>query len=258
MKNWIQKHMIAVWAICSILFAIIIHLLFHWETDIEILHAKWEAGDILTYVSTVALGLLAVWQNKRFKEENDVAQERLEKLTAQANEISMINKIIEIESKHLLRLENAVDEFSEACKPETIFRVYLAESATLPPDTDVISNISKARARVDNSFRTLVRELPYDSRVDSVGEIIILIDAMKQLRRTAREYLNQVQEHLTEPVDSQLTNNMVDAQKEFDRQKEAVLINEKKKLNKTIYGNLPLQEIKALYYNTNHTTREET
>ena len=71
-KAWIQKHMIAVWAICSILFAIIIHLLFHWETDIEILHAKWSAGDILTYVSTVSLGLLAVWQNKRFKEENDI------------------------------------------------------------------------------------------------------------------------------------------------------------------------------------------
>ena len=37
--------------------------------------------EILTFVSTVALGLLAVWQNKRFKEENDESQLRMEKLT---------------------------------------------------------------------------------------------------------------------------------------------------------------------------------
>lgn len=245
--------MITVWAICSILFAIIIHLSFHWETDVEILHAKWEAGDILTYVSTVALGLLAVWQNKRFKEENDVAQERLERLTAQANEISVINKIIEIESKHLLRLENGMDDFSEACKPETIVRVYLIESAALSPDTEVISNISKAMTRVDNCFSVLFRELPYEARKGPYE----ILKAMKQLRHASKEFLHQVQEHQKETVDSQYIKEVVDAQKEFDRQKEAVLRNEKKKLNKTIYGNLSLQEIKALYYNTNHTTHEE-
>ena len=58
---------------------------------------KWEAGDILTYVSTIALGLLALWQNRQIKEANDKAQERMdqqnteaqermEKLTIQANE----------------------------------------------------------------------------------------------------------------------------------------------------------------------------
>lgn len=48
---------------------------------------------MLTYSSTVSLGLLAVWQNKKFKEENDAAQLRTEKLAMRANELSVISTV---------------------------------------------------------------------------------------------------------------------------------------------------------------------
>lgn len=70
LKELLEKHLFLIWIICSGLFAFIIHCLFSITAPNEWLDAKWGAGDILIFVSTVALGLLAVWQNKKFKEEN--------------------------------------------------------------------------------------------------------------------------------------------------------------------------------------------
>ena len=74
-NKWIVR-----WVLLSILFALVIHFLFV-PIGPSWLQARWGAGDILTYVGTVSLSLLAVWQNKRFKEENDKAQERLERIS---------------------------------------------------------------------------------------------------------------------------------------------------------------------------------
>ena len=75
MKKFIKEHLIQTWIIASIVFAILIHILFVTDAPCDKLQAQWGAGDILTYTSTVALGLLAVWQNQKFKEENDRAQD---------------------------------------------------------------------------------------------------------------------------------------------------------------------------------------
>ncbi len=63
---------IVIWAIGSIVFAFVIHWLFSIEPTVEFFRAKWSAGDILTYASTIILGLLALWQNQRFKEEKTI------------------------------------------------------------------------------------------------------------------------------------------------------------------------------------------
>ena len=102
------------------MFAIVVQLLFSKPASSELFHAKWGAGDILTYASTVALGLLAVWQNQKFKEENDKAQERLEELTKQANELSIIGRMIDNKSKKLDNLRHAFSDFEAACNVGTI------------------------------------------------------------------------------------------------------------------------------------------
>lgn len=48
-----------------------------------------------TATGTILLAYIAVWQNKKFQKENTVIQERLEKLTREANEIS--SKMLEME-----------------------------------------------------------------------------------------------------------------------------------------------------------------
>ena len=120
MKKFIKEHLIQTWIVASIVFAILIHILFVTDAPCDKLQAQWGAGDILTYASTVALGLLAVWQNQKFKEENDKAQERLEELTKQANELSIIGRIIDNKSKKLDNLRHAFSDFEAACNVGTI------------------------------------------------------------------------------------------------------------------------------------------
>lgn len=56
---------IVVWAVISIVVACVVHLLFKNAAPYPCLEASWSAGDILTYISTVSLGLLAMWQNQK-------------------------------------------------------------------------------------------------------------------------------------------------------------------------------------------------
>lgn len=54
-----------IWGCLSAAFAIAIHFLFKIPARFKCMEAVWDAGDILTYASTVALGLLAMWQNQK-------------------------------------------------------------------------------------------------------------------------------------------------------------------------------------------------
>lgn len=68
---------IIIWAIASILFALLIHYLFSKEAPTGFFIAKWGAGDILSYISTIALGLLAMWQNQKISDDSDEMQQKL-------------------------------------------------------------------------------------------------------------------------------------------------------------------------------------
>lgn len=116
-NKWIVR-----WVLLSILFALVIHFLFV-PIGPSWLQARWGAGDILTYVGTVSLSLLAVWQNKRFKEENDKAQERLERISQQANELSTINKILEHEEHRIEKVTESLgrfDSYSDLTKIQAV------------------------------------------------------------------------------------------------------------------------------------------
>ena len=55
MKKWIEKNLIKASIIASIIFAVIIHCVFSIPAPNTWFEAKWGAGEILTYVSTIAL-----------------------------------------------------------------------------------------------------------------------------------------------------------------------------------------------------------
>ncbi len=120
LRDWISRHMISALILCSILFALVVHWLFSTPAPNEWLVHKWEAGDILTYVSTIALGLLAIWQNQRFKAENDKAQERLEKISREANELNLVSKLIENERQYIAMLDQAYIELLDVAGIENI------------------------------------------------------------------------------------------------------------------------------------------
>lgn len=80
------------WLLWSLAFALIIHCLFKTPAPFEFLEGAWNAGDILTYVSTVLLAWIAFWQNKRYKQESDNYQEKQNELTRETN-----NKFLQIQ-----------------------------------------------------------------------------------------------------------------------------------------------------------------
>ena len=157
--KWIKQYMFLVWILASVIYAFIIHCLFSIYPSCDWFIAKWSAGDILTYVSTISLGLLAVWQNKKMQEENDKAQERLESLVKNANELSVVSKIIEMESNRLQRLKSCMDEFTKSCDPQTIGIVY---AEALGSKTEIMTAMATIENNIDNSFFRVCRELRLD------------------------------------------------------------------------------------------------
>lgn len=99
--KWISKHIVQTIIICIVVFTlplIIVHTLYKWNLGIPWLISDWESGDVLAYIAgfeallgTVLLGGLTLWQNERFKEENDKSQERLQQISeGQANALKQI------------------------------------------------------------------------------------------------------------------------------------------------------------------------
>lgn len=69
-QSWIQKNRwLVVWTVLSIVVALMVHCLFRIPAPFDFWEAQWTAGEILTYISTISLGLLAFWQNQKIQEE---------------------------------------------------------------------------------------------------------------------------------------------------------------------------------------------
>lgn len=150
MKNRNGKYgWIVIWAIGSIVFAFVIHWLFSIEPTVEFFRAKWSAGDILTYASTIILGLLALWQNQRFKEENDKSQERLEKISNRTNELQIISQLIEHENERINLLRKLFQEFFEVCSCSNIVAEYR--------DTSKNKANAEYREMVEEEFTSLTK-----------------------------------------------------------------------------------------------------
>lgn len=146
----------------SILAMLVIHALFV-PVGPDWLQARWGAGDLLTYVGTVSLSLLAVWQNKRFKEENDKAQERLERISQQANELAIINKILEHEEHRIERMNVALsrfDDFSDLTR-------LLAQQRNLLKEHNVTAGMVQCRLDLQNSYKDLLFQLVDDPFIDT-------------------------------------------------------------------------------------------
>lgn len=241
---WLKMHSVFAWAVISIIFAVVLHIAFCIDAPVKWLVAKWTPGDMLTYAGTVSLGLLAFWQNKRFKEENDASQERLERLSFQANELTAINKIIEIEDARLGRLRTAFDDFYTACSPQTIAVAYVEAVKNLSV-TDVTTAMVDAEKSIDDSFFVLSRELRADSKLLSNDEHPLKI-SISNYYRAAKSCVEEAKNGSAKDLGA-LTSVLTDVRNEFISQRERYLISKEDKLNAAIYGSLSLREIKSLY-----------
>lgn len=95
MFDWIKKHKIFVFIIAitvTLGVLVIIHIVFKIDSGISFLEAEWEAGDVLAYygsilsfIGTVVLGALALYQNKLIKEESEKRADIKDKMEYEIN-----------------------------------------------------------------------------------------------------------------------------------------------------------------------------
>lgn len=242
-KEWFKNHLISVWIIASVAFAFIIHCLFSRIASNEWFSAKWGAGDILTFASTVALGLLAVWQNKKFKEENDASQVRMENLTKKANELAATSKIIEYESARISRLKTKNQNFIGACNTEAIL-ADISDVAQQPGD--FMKSYVKAKMDIRNKqiklcAIELLSELDTYPENTEINNLISLISQYSDLS------IKLTQEFRSGTLSDDTGKKKIDTEREFIRCISSFVSYRETLLNKVIFEDLTLDNIKAMY-----------
>ncbi|MCM1235514.1 MAG: hypothetical protein NC489_35895 [Ruminococcus flavefaciens] len=98
----------------------------------------------ISAIGTISLAYVAIWQNEKMQSENDKAQDRMENLMVQANNINTVAQIIEYEQGNYSNLRNALDDFSDACNLQGLVNQF----------SDSLSStiIGKITLKADDSF----------------------------------------------------------------------------------------------------------
>lgn len=99
------------WVLLSVILALLIHVIFYFAAPVPFLEAKWGAGDLLSYISTIILAWIAYKQNERYKEDSEKFQEAQDKIASDTNEKfkqiqqnieKQVNMLKDIEAKKLM------------------------------------------------------------------------------------------------------------------------------------------------------------
>ena len=97
MRNNTRKIIIGI-VLLSIVAAICIHVAFIPQSDNPWIYAKWTAGELLTYIGTISLGVIAIWQNGK-----------MEQINQDSNEMNILSKAIEYEMSKKKKREELLE-----------------------------------------------------------------------------------------------------------------------------------------------------
>ena len=247
--DWCKHHLVASWAIASAVFAIVIHIFFSIPAPFEWLEATWSAGDVLTYTSTIVLGLLAIWQNQKFKEESDKAQllmdkqnpdaqNRLERISLEANALSTINRIIDHETRYLEKLESLLSDFMDVAGFNYIASFLSSEEIS----DDTLFNTSNLLQRRYEALR-----IHFLSAYENDSYLSDLFGThMANLMNTTNELLVVFTD--TRHIDTELLNKVGTADAELILSRVLYIGSRQKLLTRIVLENMSLSDVRSLYH----------
>lgn len=195
-------------------------------------------------VGTVLLAYIAVKQNEKFKTENDAAQERLERISKQANELSAINQIINVEVARLDRIEEAFYDFSVACDPQELCAIFSAANSSTDYSREVPIKMSNAEKRADDSYFQLISRLRYDCNY-SLDGVKKLSDFISEMYQYAKEYITNNNRVHASYFDN--FEKFIPCRDDFIKIKETYLRDKNNILDMVLYGNMSLDEVKKVF-----------
>lgn len=241
---------IVIWAIGSVIFAFALHCLFSMEARSDFFQAKWSAGDLLTYTSTVILGLLALWQNQRFKEENDKSQERLEEISNRTNELQIISQLIEHETERINLLRKSFQEFFEVCACSNIVAEYRDTSEN---KSDNLSRSTRRTSQIRIAYQILTQQLCMDKRRNSQADG--LIEDAGRLGTSAIGLIlsftiEQKENHLKKDEDGEIqrwVEKQLQIEEALNKEFYAYMTVLEKERNALVFENHSLKELQEMY-----------
>lgn len=212
----------------------------------------WEGADVfayygavLSFIGTTILSLLALWQNKRLSDENAIAQNKLKEISERANELNIISKIVEYESKRLYDLETLLTSYVRACDPQTLLNIAL-ENNKLVSNVSLITELTKQVQEIDDLFFKAARQLNLDSASSIKAKSPIGV-AFFMLYDKAKDYIEYCRKNPNDVTNVKILTPLTNARNEMLEQREKYLGKLEKKLHKLLYENLSLEEIRKMY-----------
>ena len=255
--DWLKKHL---WHMGLLVLALIILAPILISALAPRVSSEVSADGLLGYIiqavsaaGTIFLAHVAIRQNERFKEENDLAQQRLEELTKRSNELSIIGKVFDYERNKLAEIRQAGDALIHACDPETMNKEifgYLGEHSIRTAkkiDAPLLAQ------RINNSFSGFCIALRCDPQYAD-GNNTLTASAL-YLSNKARKYLDTLLDVLeradqkdedTENSKSSIREALEQAITLFNIQYWQMISEKTKRIDTIIYENKSLDEIKEM------------
>ena len=84
---------------------------------------------------------------KKQQEENDITQERMERIIIHANELSIISKMIEHEERRVNELDKLLNRFMQNCDPQAVAIAYSSDDKIV-----CMTQVTELERTIDKDF----------------------------------------------------------------------------------------------------------
>ena len=198
----------------------------------------------MAYFGTIILAAVALWQNHIFKEENDKSQERLEEISTQSNEISVILKIIEHEESRLQQLNVAFNEFVDRCDP-----VYILSEINDKPTSEESIISARMIKDIEILYNNVFNLLSWET--DDDRELKYVITTLSTL---TTKMLEDVFKNGSSEYGQELFNKRFEARDCYDK----YFIKYQTQLESILFKRTSLEEVYRIYKRDEEESNGET
>ena len=257
---WFKKH---IW--CIILIALVVLILV--PVLITILapsvSSEISADGLLGYIiqavsaiGTILLAYVAIRQNEKFKEENDKTQERLEKIALNANELSVIGKVIEYEYTNIAKLTEKVEKYYTACSADGLIE-YLNLNNISQDENGFCLAKERKKSELEQLFSDLFDEVKLDfhnfNRLDKTSDVIfdIKVKTMDLLEKMYEVYLHNSTGNIEPDVIA-----FIESRQAFRNEMDILITRKRLYLDSIIYGQISYDKIKKDHYGKQKESQE--
>lgn len=213
----------------------------------------WTGADMLMFygsmfsgLGSIILGIIAFYQNKKFKEENDIAQtrieksnkesqERLERINERSNELNAINSILNHKIKIFEDIEYELTEFIKNFEPDKLIKCLTSNDKQELVQFKI--NMTFSFVKVESKIRS------FDNKYAT-----LIINEIKEYQNVVCEISNRYnKKKFYKTVPDQDLNKLVEVFGNVFLKNGEFVKEYNDKFDKILYDNFTLKEVNNLF-----------